>query len=116
MPEFGYSDLLPLGDDDTPYRLLSTEGVRTRQAFGTTFTEVEPQALTLLTSTAMHDIAHLLRPGHLSQLRSILDDPEASPNDRYVARDLLQNACVAAGGGVAMRSTSRAGCTTPTPR
>ena len=49
MPEFGYSDLLPLGDDDTPYRLLSTEGVRTRQAFGTTFTEVEPRALTLLT-------------------------------------------------------------------
>src|SRR6202161_1289392 len=102
MPEFGYSDLLPLGDDDTPYRLLSTEGVRTRQAFGTTFTEVEPQALTLLTSTAMHDIAHLLRPGHLSQLRSILDDPEASPNDRYVARDLLKNACVAAGGVLPM--------------
>jgi fumarate hydratase class I len=102
MPEFGYSDLLPLGDDDTPYRLLSTEGVRTREAFGTTFTEVEPQALTLLTSTAMHDIAHLLRPGHLSQLRSILDDPEASPNDRYVARDLLKNACVAAGGVLPM--------------
>ena len=102
MPEFGYSDLLPLGDDDTPYRLLSTEGVRTRQAFGTTFTEVEPRALTLLTSTAMHDIAHQLRPGHLSQLRSILDDPEASPNDRYVARDLLKNACVAAGGVLPM--------------
>jgi fumarate hydratase, class I len=102
MPEFGYSDLLPLGDDDTPYRLLSTEGVRTREAFGTTFTEVEPQALTLLTSTAMHDIAHMLRPGHLSQLRSILDDPEASPNDRYVARDLLKNACVAAGGVLPM--------------
>ncbi len=102
MPEFGYSDLLPLGDDDTPYRLLSTEGVRTREAFGTTFTEIGPQALTLLTSTAMHDIAHLLRPGHLSQLRSILDDPEASPNDRYVARDLLKNACVAAGGVLPM--------------
>jgi fumarate hydratase class I len=102
MPEFGYSDLLPLGDDDTPYRLLSTEGVRTRQAFGTTFTEVEPQALTLLTSTAMHDIAHFLRPGHLSQLRSVLGDPEASPNDRYVARDLLKNACVAAGGVLPM--------------
>ncbi len=102
MPEFGYSDLLSLGDDDTTYRLLSTEGVRTREAFGTTFTEVEPQALTLLTSTAMHDIAHLLRPGHLSQLRSILDDPEASPNDRYVARDLLKNACVAAGGVLPM--------------
>src|SRR6201996_5407957 len=102
MPEFGYSDLLPLGDDDTPYRLLSTEGVRTRAAFGTTFTEIEPQALTLLTSTAMHDIAHRLRPGHLSQLRSILDDTEASPNDRYVARDLLKNACVAAGGVLPM--------------
>jgi fumarate hydratase, class I len=102
MPEFGYSDLLPLGDDDTPYRLLSTEGVRTREAFGTTFTEIEPQALTLLTSTAMHDIAHRLRPGHLSQLRSILDDREASPNDRYVARDLLKNACVAAGGVLPM--------------
>jgi fumarate hydratase class I len=102
MPEFGYSDLLPLGDDDTPYQLLSREGVRTREAFGTTFTEIEPQALTLLTSTAMHDIAHRLRPGHLSQLRSILDDPEASPNDRYVARDLLKNACVAAGGVLPM--------------
>jgi fumarate hydratase class I len=102
MPEFGYSDLLPLGDDDTPYRLLSTDGVRSREAFGTTFTEIEPQALTLLTSTAMHDIAHRLRPGHLSQLRSILDDPEASPNDRYVARDLLKNACVAAGGVLPM--------------
>src|SRR6201986_3577018 len=102
MPEFGYSDLLPLGDDDTPYRLLSTEGVRTRQAFGPTFTEGGPQALTLLTSTAMHDIAHMLRPGHLSQLRSILNDPEASPNDRYVARDLLKNACVAAGGVLPM--------------
>src|SRR6202453_4422577 len=102
MPEFGYSDLLPLGDDDTTYRLLSTEGVRAREAFGTTFTEVEPQALTLLTSTAMHDIAHLLRPGHLRQLRSILDDPEASPNDRYVARDLLKNACIAAGGVLPM--------------
>jgi fumarate hydratase class I len=102
MPEFGYSDLLPLGDDDTPYRLLSTEGVRTREAFGTTFTEVEPQALTLLTSTAMHDIAHMLRPGHLGQLSSILADPEASPNDRYVARDLLKNACVAAGGVLPM--------------
>src|SRR6201989_2632818 len=108
MPEFGYSDLLPLGDDDTPYRLLSTEGVPTREAFGTTFTEIEPQALTLLTSTAMHDIAHRLRPGHLSQLRSILDDPEASPNDRYVARDLLKNACVAAGGGVGLCPGTRA--------
>ncbi|HEY4465916.1 MAG TPA: fumarate hydratase, partial [Streptosporangiaceae bacterium] len=102
MPEFGYTDLLPLGDDDTPYRLISADGVTTRQAFGTTFTEIDPQALTELTGAAMHDIAHLLRPGHLSQLRSILGDPEASPNDRYVARDLLKNACVAAGGVLPM--------------
>src|SRR6201996_3083774 len=102
MPEFGYSDLLPLGDDDPPYRLLSTEGGRTREAFGTTFTEIEPQALTLLTSTAMHDIAHRLRPGHLTQPPSILDDPEANPSVRYVARDLLKNACVSAGGVLPM--------------
>ena len=102
MPEFGYTDLLPLGDDDTPYRLISADGVTTRQAFGKTFTEIDPQVLTELTGAAMHDIAHLLRPGHLSQLRSILGDPEASPNDRYVARDLLKNACVAAGGVLPM--------------
>jgi fumarate hydratase, class I len=102
MPEFGYTDLLPLGDDDTPYRLISADGVTTRQAFGKTFTEIDPQVLTELTGAAMHDIAHLLRPGHLSQLRSILRDPEASPNDRYVARDLLKNACVAAGGVLPM--------------
>ena len=102
MPGFGYTELLPLGEDDTPYRLLSTEGVRTRQSFGRTFTDIDPQVLTQLTSAAMHDIAHLLRPGHLSQLRSILGDPEASPNDRYVARDLLKNACVAAGGVLPM--------------
>ncbi|HLK02714.1 MAG TPA: fumarate hydratase, partial [Streptosporangiaceae bacterium] len=66
------------------------------------FIEVEPEALTLLTRTAMRDIAHLLRPAHLRQLRSILLDPEASPNDRYVARDLLKNACIAAGGVLPM--------------
>jgi fumarate hydratase class I len=102
MPEFGYTELLPLGEDDTPYRLLSTEGVTTGQSFGRTFTDIDPQVLTQLTAAAMHDIAHLLRPAHLSQLRSILSDPEASPNDRYVARDLLKNACVAAGGVLPM--------------
>ena len=102
MPEFSYSDLLPLGADDTTYRLITEDGVATRQALGKTFTEVDPAVLTQLTSAAMHDIAHLLRPSHLSQLRSILDDPEASPNDRYVARDLLKNACIAAGGVLPM--------------
>ena len=90
--------LLPLGADDTPYRLLTTDHVSTFEAGGRRFLQVEPEALTLLTSRAMLDIAHLLRPGHLAQLRAILDDPEASPNDRFVALELLKNACIAAGG------------------
>jgi fumarate hydratase, class I len=102
MPEFSYTDLLPLGQDGTEYRQLSCGGVTTGAAFGKEFLQVEPEVLGLLTETAMRDIAHLLRPGHLRQLRSILDDPEASPNDRYVARDLLQNACIAAGGVLPM--------------
>ena len=102
MPEFSYADLLPLGQDATTYKQLSSDGVTARSSFGRNFLEIEPQVLTLLTSAAMHDIAHLLRPAHLRQLRSILDDPEASPNDRYVARDLLKNACIAAGGVLPM--------------
>ena len=98
MAEFSFTELLPLAHDETPYRKVSDGGISRHLAFGRNFLEVDPQALTLLTTTAMRDIAHLLRPAHLSQLRSILDDPEASPNDRYVARDLLQNACIAAGG------------------
>src|SRR5215469_3038711 len=102
MAEFSYTDLLPLGPDDTTYRKIAEGGVEAGQAFGRSFLTVDPQALTLLSRTAMRDIAHLLRPAHLRQLRSILDDPEASPNDRYVARDLLQNACIAAGGVLPM--------------
>src|ERR1700689_4751750 len=98
MAEFSYTDLLPLGHDETTYRKIAEGGVETAQAFGRSFLSVEPEALTLLSRTAFRDIAHLLRPSHLKQLRSILDDPEASPNDRYVARDLLQNANIAAGG------------------
>src|ERR1700748_3888764 len=98
MPEFSYSDLLPLGQDATSYQRLSSDGVTARSSFGRNFLEIEPEVLTGLTAAAMHDIAHLLRPAHLRQLRAILDDPEASPNDRYVARDLLKNACIAAGG------------------
>ena len=98
MPEFSYTDLLPTGPDATEYRLLTADGVGVRQALGRDFLEVEPAVLTQLTAAAMHDIAHLLRPGHLRQLRSILDDPEASGNDKFVAGDLLQNACIAAGG------------------
>ena len=102
MAEFSFTELLPLGHDDTEYRKIAEGGVSSHRAFGRNFLEVDPQALTSLTTTAMRDIAHLLRPAHLRQLRSILDDPEASPNDRYVARDLLQNACIAAGGVLPM--------------
>ena len=97
MPEFEYEDLLPLGADETPYRLLTTDGVSTVEAGGRTFLTVEPEVLSTLTETAIHDIQHLLRPGHLQQLANILDDPEASPNDRFVALDLLKNANIAAG-------------------
>ncbi len=103
MPDFAYEDLLPIGEDQTPYRLLTTEGVSTVEGpDGVTFLKVEPEALRLLTETAMHDIAHYLRPGHLAQLRKILDDPEASNNDKFVALDLLKNANIAAGGVLPM--------------
>ncbi|MEV6211073.1 fumarate hydratase [Kitasatospora sp. NPDC051914] len=97
-PEFEYRDLLPIGADPTPYRKLTSEGVSTFEADGRTFLKVEPEALRLLTAEAMHDISHYLRPAHLAQLRRILDDPEASPNDRFVALDLLKNVNISAGG------------------
>jgi fumarate hydratase, class I len=100
--QYEYTDLLSTGPDETPYRLLTTQGVGAVQAAGRTFLEVSPEALRLLTDTAMHDIAHYLRPAHLAQLRLILDDPQASPNDRFVALDLLKNANVAAGGVLPM--------------
>ncbi len=102
QPEFQYSDLLPTGADETPYRLISTEGVSTFEANGRTFLQVDPSALRLLTSEAMHDIAHYLRPSHLAQLRKIIDDPEASGNDRFVALDLLKNVNISAGGVLPM--------------
>jgi fumarate hydratase class I len=98
MGDFEHVEVLPLGEDTTTYRLLTTEGVSTVEAAGRRFLQVEPEALTLLTRQAMRDIAHLLRPGHLAQLAAILDDPEASPNDRFVALDLLRNAAIASGG------------------
>jgi fumarate hydratase class I len=98
MPDFDYTELLPIGEDTTEYRKISDEGVSTFEANGETFLKVEPEAITALTSTAMRDIAHYLRPGHLAQLAGILDDPEASDNDHFVATELLQNANIAAGG------------------
>ena len=103
MPEFVYEDLLPVGADTTEYRLLTTEGVSTVEGpDGTRFLRVEPQAIRLLTETAMHDISHYLRPDHLAQVAKILDDPEASDNDKFVALDLLKNANIAAGGVLPM--------------
>src|SRR6187431_3186513 len=100
---FSYSPLLPTGDDLTEYRLLADEGVDVVNGpGGRRFLTVDPGLLTLLTAEAMHDIAHFLRPAHLSQLRSIIDDPKASPNDRFVALDLLRNANIAAGGVLPM--------------
>ncbi|MCL2090354.1 MAG: fumarate hydratase [Micrococcales bacterium] len=102
MPEFAYSDLLPTGPDTTTYRQITDQGVSLVEADGRTFLKVAPQALTLLASTAFHDIAHYLRPAHLAQLRAICDDPEASANDKFVAMDLLQNAAIAAAGVLPM--------------
>ena len=99
---FRYSDLLPIGPDETPYRLVTTEGVATFEAAGRTFLQVAPEAIQRLTAEAMHDIAHFLRPAHLAQLRKIIDDPEASGNDRFVALDLLKNVNISAGGVLPM--------------
>ncbi len=94
---FEFTEILPLGADEAPYRKLTSDHVSTFTAAGRTFVQVAPEGLTLLAREAMADIAHLLRPGHLAQLRAILDDPEASANDRFVATDLLKNAVIAAG-------------------
>jgi fumarate hydratase, class I len=102
MADFEFQEMLPIGHDDTPYRKLTDQFVSTFETPEGTFLKVEPEALTLLTETAMRDIAHLLRPGHLQQLRNIMDDPEASDNDRFVALDLLKNASIAAGGVLPM--------------
>ncbi len=101
--EFRYSDLLPTGKDDTPYRLITTDGVETVEGpDGQTFLKVAPEAIQKLTAEAMHDISHYLRPAHLQQLRKIIDDPEASGNDRFVALDLLKNVNISAGGVLPM--------------
>ena len=97
-PEFSYQDLLPLGPDKTEYRLISNEGVTTFTADGRQFLKVSKDAISNLTQVAMHDISHYLRSEHLEQLANILKDPESSPNDRFVATDLLKNANISAGG------------------
>lgn len=95
---FEHHTMFPLGPDQTPYKKIMDGGVTTQEVAGRTVLTVEPEAITELTKQAFHDISHLLRPAHLAQLRKILDDPEASDNDRFVALDLLKNANIAAGG------------------
>ncbi|KAA2254918.1 fumarate hydratase [Solihabitans fulvus] len=100
---FQYTDVLPLGQDNhTEYRLVTPDGVKVVEAAGRRFLEIEPAALTALAKEAVKDIQHLLRSSHLAQLRAIVDDPEASGNDRFVAMDLLRNACISAGGVLPM--------------
>jgi fumarate hydratase class I len=97
-PTFSYSHLLPLGKDETQYRLVSKEGVKVIKLGDREFLEVAPEALSKLTAEAIHEISHYLRPDHLQQLANIITDPESSPNDRFVATDLLKNANISAGG------------------
>ena len=97
-PQFSYSDLLPLGEDSTKYRLLTKDGVSVKKHGDLEFLHVDPSALSQLSEVAIHDISHYLRAAHLQQLANILSDPEASPNDRFVATDLLKNANISAGG------------------
>ena len=106
MSDYLHHEMIPLGDkggeDDTPWRKLGGDFVSAVPFEGGTVLKVDPQALTLLTAEAFKDVSHLLRPGHLAKLAKILDDPEASDNDRFVALDLLKNANIAAGGVLPM--------------
>ena len=104
VPEFHHTDVLPLGPDATEYRRLDLPPGELTDvpALHRSFLSVPPATLTALVRTAVHDISHMLRPSHLAQLRAIIDDPEASANDRFVATDLLRNACVSAGGVLPM--------------
>ncbi|GEL18976.1 fumarate hydratase [Pseudonocardia asaccharolytica] len=102
MPEFHHTDVLPLGADETEYRELGLPAGKVVEAAGRRFLEIPPDTITALVRESITDIQHLLRPAHLASLRAIVEDPEASPNDRFVATDLLRNACVAAGGVLPM--------------
>src|SRR6202163_600479 len=102
IPPYRHTPLFPLGQDAAPYRKLGTDGVRVEKVMGREMIVVEREALRALAEAAFNDINHLLRPGHLAQLRAILLDPEASPNDKFVAYDFLKNANIAAGGVLPM--------------
>jgi fumarate hydratase class I len=97
MAEFEFQEIFPHGEDSTPYRRLAGEWVSTDTFRGKPILAVDVEALTQLAAEAVRDVSHLFRPGHLAQLRRILEDAEASPNDRFVALNMLRNACVSAG-------------------
>ncbi|OJX75219.1 fumarate hydratase [Magnetospirillum sp. 64-120] len=102
MTDFVFQELFPLSHDDTPYRKITSDGVGTATCNGQEIVTVSPEAITQLTFEAIKDTSHLLRPAHLASLKHILEDKEASANDRFVAYDLLKNACIAAGGTLPM--------------
>ena len=97
MPEFCFQDMFPHGVDTTLYRRLDVGGIGTDSFRGQAILTVEADALRRLAAEAVRDVSHLFRPGHLAQLRKILEDPEASANDRFVAHNMLRNACISAG-------------------
>src|SRR5215210_6017749 len=102
IPPYRHTPLFPLGHDATPYRKIGSDGVRVEKVLAREVLVVERETLRALAEAAFVDINHLLRPGHLAQLKSILGDPEASANDRFVAYDFLKNANIAAGGVLPM--------------
>src|SRR6266849_5525825 len=102
IPPYHHSPLFPLGKDTTPYRKLSSDGVQMQKIMGEEVVVISREALRALSEAAFADINHLLRPAHLKQLRAILDDPQASDNDKFVAYDFLKNANIAAGGVLPM--------------
>ncbi|MDP2295716.1 MAG: fumarate hydratase [Pseudolabrys sp.] len=102
LPPYKHTPLFPLGKDDTVYRKITAEGVKTETVMGREVVVVSHEALRALAEAAFTDINHLLRPAHLKQLRKILDDPESTANDKFVAYDLLKNANIAAGGVLPM--------------
>jgi fumarate hydratase class I len=97
VPEFQFQEMFPTHDDPTPYRRVASDGIATSTFKGKRIVEVDGRVLTELTAQAIRDISHLFRPGHLKQLAKILDDSEASSNDRFVARQMLKNASISAG-------------------
>jgi fumarate hydratase class I len=101
-PPYKHTPLFPLGKDDAPYRKIATGGVRVERVLGEDVLVVPREALRALSEAAFTDINHLLRPAHLASLKAIVEDPEASNNDKFVAYEFLKNANIAAGGVLPM--------------